>query len=87
MKNILNICEKAKHAYENLKKVNYKRINKTLNDYINLIIVNKKRIIKENAKDIKSLKRKNILDRLILDEKRIEDVNANRHCRINLVCD
>ena len=74
MKNILNIGEKAKHAYENLKKVNYQRINKTLNDYINLIIVNKKRIIKENAKDIKSLKRKNILDRLILDEKRIEGI-------------
>ena len=43
MKNILNIGEKAKHAYENLKKVNYQRINKTLNDYINLIIVNKKK--------------------------------------------
>ncbi len=74
MKNILKIGEKAKQAYENLKKINHKRINKTLDDYINLILVNKNRIIKENTKDIKSLKRKNVLDRLILDEKKIEGI-------------
>ena len=34
---------------------------------LNLISANKKKIIKENAKDIKNLKRKNVLDRLILE--------------------
>ena len=36
MKNILIIGKKSKRAFENLKKVNNKRINKTLNDYIKL---------------------------------------------------
>ena len=74
MKNILIIGKKSKRAFENLKKVNHKRINKTLNDYIKLILKNKKIIIRENAKDVKKLKRKNILDRLILNEKKIESI-------------
>ena len=74
MKNILTIGKKSKQAFENLKKVKHKKINKTLDDYINLIIKNKKRIIIENAKDVKNLKRKNVLDRLILNEKKIEAI-------------
>ena len=74
MKNILVIGEKSKQAFENLKKINHKRINKTLDDYIKLILLNKKKIIRENIKDVKNLKRKNILDRLILNEKKIEDI-------------
>ena len=74
MKNILIIGKKSKRAFENLKKVNHKRINKTLDDYIKLILKNKKIIIRENAKDVKKLKRKNILDRLILNEKKIESI-------------
>tara|TARA_Y100000816_G_C26073708_1_gene565001 strand:+ start:37 stop:1278 length:1242 start_codon:yes stop_codon:yes gene_type:complete len=74
MKNILIIGKKSKKAFENLKKVNHNRINKTLDDYIKFILKNKKKIIKENAKDVKKLKRKNILDRLILDEKKIQDI-------------
>jgi len=74
MKNILIIGKKSKRAFENLKKVNHKRINKTLNDYIKLILKNKKIIIRENAKDVKKLKRKNVLDRLILNEKKIESI-------------
>ena len=34
----------------------------------------KKKIIQENKKDIKKLKRKNMLDRLILDKKRINGI-------------
>ena len=45
MKNILNIGKKSKEAFENLKKVNHKRINKALDDYINLIKINKNKII------------------------------------------
>ncbi len=71
MENILIIGKKSKRAFENLKKVNHNRINKTLNDYIKFILKNKNKIIRENAKDVKKLKRKNILDRLILDEKKI----------------
>ena len=74
MKNILNIGKKSKRAFENLKNVNHKRINKTLNDYIKFILKNKKKIIRENAKDVKKLKRKNILDRLILDENKIHGI-------------
>ncbi|MDC3152407.1 glutamate-5-semialdehyde dehydrogenase [Pelagibacteraceae bacterium] len=74
MKNIFIIGRKSKQAFENLKKVNHKRINKALDDYIKLILINKKKIIKENAKDVKRLKRKNLLDRLILNEKKIKSI-------------
>ncbi len=74
MKNILTIGKKSKLAFENLKKVNHKRINETLDDFIKFILLNKKKILKENAKDVKNLKRKNILDRLLLNEKKIEDI-------------
>ena len=71
MKNILLIGKKSKKAYENLKKINHKKINKTLDDYIKLILSNKNKIIKENIKDVKNLKRKNILNRIVLNKKKI----------------
>ena len=74
MKNILTIGKKSKKALENLKRVKHKKINKALNDFINLILKNKKKIISENAKDVRNLKRKKVLDRLVLDEKRINDI-------------
>ena len=43
MKDILTIGKNSKRAFENLKKINHKRINKTLNDYIKLILINKKK--------------------------------------------
>ena len=78
MKNILTIGKKSKLAFENLKRVSHKRINNTLNDYIKLILKNKKRIISENNKDVKTLKRKNMLDRLILNEKKISFSSPER---------
>ena len=74
MKNILAIGKKSKKALENLKRVKHKKINKALNDFINLILKNKKKIISENAKDVRNLKRKKVLDRLVLNEKRINDI-------------
>ena len=74
MKNILIIGQKSKLAFENLKKINHKKINKTLDDYIKLISINKKKIIRENTKDVKNLKRHNVLDRLILNEKKIDSI-------------
>ena len=59
MKNILTIGKKSKLAFENLKKVSHRRINSTLDDYIKLILKNKKKIIIENNKDVKTLKRTN----------------------------
>ena len=74
MKNILIIGKKSKQAFESLKKISHKKINKTLEDYIKFISKNKKRIIQENTKDVKKLKRKNMLDRLILNEKKIDGI-------------
>ena len=74
MKNILAIGKKSKKALENLKRVKHKKINKALNDFINLILKNKKKILSENAKDVRNLKRKKVLDRLVLNEKRINDI-------------
>ena len=66
--------EKSKEAFENLKKLSHKKINKALGDYIDLISANTKKILRENAKDIHNLKRKNVLDRLILNEKKIKSI-------------
>ena len=74
MKNILKIGKNSKIAFESLKKLNHKIIDKALEDYIKLILINKKKIIKENKKDVKNLKRKNVLDRLILNEKKIDSI-------------
>ena len=74
MKNILKIGKNSKIAFESLKKLNHKKIDKALEDYIKLILINKKKIIKENKKDVKNLKRKNVLDRLILNEKKIDSI-------------
>ena len=74
MKNILRIGKNSKIAFESLKKLNHKKIDKALEDYIKLILINKKKIIKENKKDVKNLKRKNVLDRLILNEKKIDSI-------------
>ena len=50
MKNILIIGQKSKLAFENLKKINHKRINKTLEDYIKLISLNKKELLRKIKK-------------------------------------
>ncbi len=74
MKNILEIGKKSKKAFEQLKKVNHKKIDRALDDYMRLILLNKKKIIKENIKDVQNLKRKKVLDRLILNDKKINDI-------------
>ncbi len=74
MRSIIKIGVKSKKAFENLKVVDHKKINKTLRDYCKLISTNKTKIIRENTKDVKKLKRKHILDRLILNEKKITGI-------------
>ena len=67
-----NIGKNAKKAFEDLKTVKHAKITKVLEDYSKSLLVNKKRIINENRKDVESVKRKHLVDRLILNDKRIE---------------
>jgi len=69
-----NIGKNAKKAFEDLKNVKHFRIKKVLEDYNKSLLKNKKNIIRENLKDVKSVKRKHLVDRLIINEKRIEGI-------------
>jgi len=68
------IGKKARKAFEDLKSVNHSKIKKVLEDYNKSLLKNKKRIIQENRKDVKNVKRKNLVDRLILNDKRIDGI-------------
>ncbi len=76
MKYLKNIGIKAKKAFENLKKVEHRRIQKTLKDYSDLLKLNESKIIKENLKDLKKIKRKNLIDRLVLNQNKIHGIRA-----------
>ena len=67
-----NIGKNAKKAFKDLRTVKHAKIKNVLDNYNKALLVNKKKIIKENLKDIKSVKRKHLVDRLILNDKRIE---------------
>jgi len=69
-----NIGKNAKKAFEDLKLVKHTKIKKVLENYNKSLLKNKKKIIKENLRDVKNVKRKNLVDRLILNDKRIEDI-------------
>jgi len=75
-KELINIGKKSKKAI-NLQ-INSKKKNKVLQDYCILIKKNKKIIINENKKDIYDAKKrglkKNLINRLILDEKKILNI-------------
>ena len=69
----------SKKAFKILSKTNHKKINSVLEDYNKSILKNKNKIIRENLKDIKNIKRENLKDRLILDSKRMyksKDINT-----------
>ena len=74
MKYLINIGINSKKAFEKLKKVEHKRINKVLELYSKNILKNKLQIIKQNLKDIKNVKRNYLIDRLILNDGRIDDI-------------
>ena len=69
-----NIGKNAKKAFEDLKNVKHAKIKKVLENYNKSLKKNKKRIIKENLKDVRNIKRKHLVDRLILNDKRIEGI-------------
>tara|TARA_Y100000389_G_scaffold55098_1_gene50994 strand:+ start:3769 stop:5010 length:1242 start_codon:yes stop_codon:yes gene_type:complete len=68
------IGKNAKKAFEDLKKIKHKKIKKILESYNKSLLQNKIKIINENKKDVKNIKRKHLVDRLILDDKRIEGI-------------
>ncbi len=69
-----SIGKSAKKAFEDLKGVKHKKIKKVLDNYNNSLLKNTNKIIKENLKDVKNVKRKHLVDRLILNKERIESI-------------
>ena len=65
------IGKNAKKAFEDLKNIKHNKIKKILENYNKSLLKNKKAIIIENQKDVKNVKRKHLVDRLILNEDRI----------------
>ena len=74
MKYLEEIGKNARKAFEDLKSIKHNKIVRVLDNYNKAILKNKNRIIKENQKDVKNIKRKHFVDRLILNEKRIEGI-------------
>ena len=68
------IGKNAKKAFQDLKLVNHNKIKKVLENYNYSLLRNKRKIIKENYKDVKNVQRKHLVDRLILNDKRIEGI-------------
>jgi glutamate-5-semialdehyde dehydrogenase len=73
---LINIGKKSKKAF--IKELTSKKKDKVLRDYCQLIEKNRKQIINQNKKDIKNankkLIKKNLLERLILDDKKISNI-------------
>ena len=69
-----NIGKKSKKAFEDLKTIKHDKIKKVLESYNKFLLINKQKIIKENESDIKNVKRNNLVDRLILNDKRIDGI-------------
>jgi len=69
-----NIGKNSRKAFEDLKSIKHDKIKKVLESYNKSLLKNKQKIIRENKKDVKNIKRKNLIDRLILNEKRIEGI-------------
>ena len=74
MKYLEKVGINARKAFKELKSLEHKKVRIVLNNYNNAILKNKKKIIRENLKDVKNAKRKNLVDRLILNEKRIDGI-------------
>ncbi len=73
---LIRIGKKSRKAFSS--KIHSKKKNKVLKDYCSLIEKNKKLIIKENQKDIKNAYKKklkdNLIDRLLLSDKKISNI-------------
>ncbi len=74
MKYLEKIGLNGRKAFEKLKGINHNKIRLVIKDYSTAILKNKKKIIKENVKDLKNIKRKHLIDRLILNDKKIDEI-------------
>ena len=75
MKNYLNnIGKNSKIAFKNLSSINFNKRNRFLDTYIKELGKNSNKIIKENKKDVRDCKRHDLIDRLILDKNKIENI-------------
>jgi glutamate-5-semialdehyde dehydrogenase len=74
MKKLKQIGVNAKKALTVLNNVDGGKINKVLLNYSQLLLKNKKQILQENIKDVKNVKREHLIDRLILNDKKIESI-------------
>tara|TARA_B110000444_G_scaffold259731_1_gene304442 strand:- start:2657 stop:3898 length:1242 start_codon:yes stop_codon:yes gene_type:complete len=74
MKKIKLIGINAKKALLTFSKINSKQSNRVLSNYNNLILKNKKQIMQRNAIDVKNIKREHLVDRLVLNAKRIDGI-------------
>ena len=74
MQYLEKIGKNARKAFEDLKDVKHNKIKKVLDNYSKEILNNKSALIKKNFKDVKNVKRKNLVDRLILNDKRIDNI-------------
>ena len=82
---LLNLGKNAKNA--SLYNFISKKKNKVLNDYINLIFENYKKIIRENKKDLKIAKKnklkENLVKRLLLDRTKLSQITKSISTIIN----
>ena len=74
MQYLEKIGKNARKAFKDLKDVKHNKIKKVLDNYSKEILNNKSILIKKNLKDVKNVKRKNLVDRLILNDKRIDSI-------------
>ena len=77
MKKLKQIGVNAKKALTILNNLSEKKINQVLMSYNQILLRNKKQILKENSKDIKNVKKKHLIDRLVLNDKRIESIRSS----------
>ena len=73
----MQIGMNAQKAFTILNNLHEKKINKVLLNYNQLLLKNKKQILQENTKDLKNTKKKHLIDRLILDDKRIDRIRSS----------
>ena len=74
MKYLNKIGINAKNAFNKFNNIKHSKIIKVLNDFNTIIKKNQSLIIKENLKDVRNVKRKHLIDRLILNENRIDGI-------------
>ena len=77
MKYLDNLGKNARKAFRKLNNVDSKKVNKVLENYSRAILSNKNLILKENNKDVKNAKKSKLIDRLILNDKKLDHIRSS----------